>query len=225
MTRSMTYAPEFAALIVIVVACGAETGQTSADASVDTADDARAAAPDMDTIADALDTTATTPRQNADAVDPGPLLLTPDGWGPLRIGMSRAEVVAAAGADAQPDAVGGPDPERCDEFRPSDAPQGVLVMIESDVLTRISVSRTTDIATPAGFRVGASGTEVEQAYGARALVQDHEYQEPPARYITVWRDASPESERRGIRYEVDASDRVVHLRAGGASVEYVEGCV
>src|SRR5690606_14165403 len=33
-------------------------------------------------------------------------LLTEEGWGPIRIGMTRAEVVAAAGEDANPDAVG-----------------------------------------------------------------------------------------------------------------------
>lgn len=154
---------------------------------------------------------------------PGPTLLTPDGWGPLRIGMSRAEVVAAAGEDAQPDAVGGPDPEACDEFRPRDAPDGILVMIERDVLTRISVSRTSDVATPARFHVGDSGAAVLAAYGAQAVVEPHKYWEPPARYVTVWRQA--DGERRGIRYEIDADDEIVHIRAGGRSIEYVEGCL
>src|SRR5690606_9883692 len=67
--------------------------------------------------------------------------ITPDGWGPLRIGMTRAEVVAAAGEDANPNAVGGPIPEECDEFRPREAPDGVLLMLEQGVLTRISISR------------------------------------------------------------------------------------
>ena len=157
------------------------------------------------------------------AVQPGPTLLTPDGWGPLRIGMTRAEVVAAAGEDAQPDAVGGSEPEACDQFRPRDAPAGILVMIERDVLTRISVSRTSDIATPAGFRVGDSGADVLAAYGAQAVVEPHKYWEPPARYVTVWRQS--DGERRGIRYETDPDDEVVHIHAGGPSIEYVEGCL
>ena len=157
------------------------------------------------------------------AVQPGPTLLTPDGWGPLRIGMTRAEVVAAAGEDAQPDAVGGSEPEACDQFRPRDAPAGILVMIERDVLTRISVSRTSDIATPAGFRVGDSGADVLAAYGAQAVVEPHKYWERPARYVTVWRQSK--GERRGIRYETDPDDEVVHIHAGGPSIEYVEGCL
>ena len=139
--------------------------------------------------------------------------------------MSRADVVAAAGDDANPDAVGGRDPERCDEFRPRSAPVGVLIMVERDILTRISVSRNTDIATPTGFRVGDSGASVLGEYGARARVDPHQYWEPPAQYITAWRQTPPEVERRGFRYEIGSDGNIVHLRAGGPSIEYVEGCV
>lgn len=157
--------------------------------------------------------------------EPTAVLLTPDGWGPLRIGMSRAEVVAAAGDDANPDAVGGPDPERCDEFRPSNAPAGILVMVESGILTRISVSRNSEIKTPEGFRVGDLGSSVLAEFGSRARVDPHQYWEPPAKYITVWQQASAEADRRGMRYEIDVAGEIVHLRAGGPSIEYVEGCV
>ena len=67
----------------------------------------------------------------------------PDGWGLLRIGMTRAEVVAAAGEDANPNAVGGPNPKECDEFRPARTPRGLLVMLEDGILTRISLSEGT----------------------------------------------------------------------------------
>jgi outer membrane protein assembly factor BamE (lipoprotein component of BamABCDE complex) len=44
---------------------------------------------------------------------PGPAanVLTSQGFGPLRIGMTRAEVETALGADSNPGAVGGPEPE------------------------------------------------------------------------------------------------------------------
>lgn len=163
----------------------------------------------------------------AESVDPepGPRLLTADGWGPLRIGMSRAEVVAAAGDDSDPAAVGGPDPETCDEFRPRNAPEGVLVMIREGVLTRVSVSRNPDISTPAGFGVGDSGSAILAEYGARADVEPHQYWRPPAKYVTAWRQASSPSERRGIRYEINSEDEVVHLRGGDHSIENVDGCV
>jgi len=157
--------------------------------------------------------------------EPDTRLLTPDGWGPLRIGMSRAEVVAAAGEDANPGAVGGPEPDICDEFRPRNAPDGVLVMVERDTLTRISVSRNTDIATPAGFSVGDRGASVRDQLGREAVVEPHKYWEAPAMYITLWRESPQGAERRGVRYEVDADGAIVHIRAGGPSIEYVEGCL
>lgn len=155
---------------------------------------------------------------------PGPELLTPDGWGPLRIGMTLDEIVAAAGPDAHPEAVGGPFPEECDEFRPQQAPDGVLVMVENGILTRISIIRDNGVATPEGIRVGDPADRVLQAYGDRAVLEPHKYVEPPAAYLTVWREAGV-GERRGLRYEVDAEGRVSFLRAGGASIEYVEGCL
>lgn len=151
--------------------------------------------------------------------------LTPDGWGPLQIGMSRAEVVSAVGEDENPDAAGGPDPERCDEFHPGKAPAGILVMIEDGVLTRVSVSRNPEIATPEGFSVGDSASRVIEAYGSRAEVDRHQYWPDPAKYITVWRDAPSEPDRRGIRYEIDSAGIIVHIRAGARSIEFVEGCL
>lgn len=207
------------ALAIGSVACEpgpppAPTGATSPD-TVSGAD-----------VAAGADTGAATGADPADPLsEPDPLLLTSDGWGPLRIGMSRAEVVAAAGEDANPEAVGGPEPERCDEFRPTDAPDGVLVMIENGILTRISVARNTEIATPAGFSVGDAAGDVVASYGDRAEVTPHKYVDAPARYITVWSESRRDGERRGIRYEVGADDVVTFLRGGGPSIEYVEGCL
>lgn len=179
--------------------------------------------PESSSRAGAADTTSdvTTPPQHA---TPSATLLTPDGWGPLRIGMSRAEVVAAAGEDANPDAVGGPNPEECDEFRPTSAPDGVLVMIENGVLTRVSVSRNRDISTPEGHRIGDPASAVLDSYGPRARVEPHKYWDAPAKYITVGRESSA-ADSRGLRYEIDPNEHVAHLRAGGPSIEYVEGCL
>jgi hypothetical protein len=140
--------------------------------------------------------------------------------------MTRAQVEAAAGPDANPDAVGGPDPASCDQFRPLSAPQGLLVMIERDTLTRISFSRSAAVATDAGFTIGDSAAAVQRHYGARADVTPHEYQSAPAKYITIWtRGRPPESSARGIVYEIGADDRIAYIHAGGPSIQYVEGCL
>lgn len=151
--------------------------------------------------------------------------LTPEGWGPLRIGMTRAEVVAAAGKDANPEAVGGPEPDVCDQFRPADAPEGLLVMIERDRLTRISVARTSDITTERGFGVGSEGDEIAAAYGDAATRSPHKYLDGRAEYITIWSADPSAEEARGIVYETGTDGRVTHVHAGGTSIRYVEGCL
>jgi hypothetical protein len=139
--------------------------------------------------------------------------------------MTRAEVVSAAGEDANPNAVGGPEPDQCDQFRPRSAPNGLLVMLERGVLTRISVSRNPTVKTPEGFGVGDSAAPIIARYGSRARVDLHKYSEAPAKYITVWEGSPTATDRRGIRYEIDTTDRVAHVHAGSQSIEYVEGCL
>ena len=156
--------------------------------------------------------------------------LTPEGWGPLKIGMTLAEITAAAGADAEPDAVGGADPAACDQFRPERAPAGLLVMVEQGRLTRISLIQGSPVRTDRNIGVGDGRDRVEAAYGAAAVASLHKYVEKPAGYLDVWAgggggDAfAPAPSARGIRYEIDAANRVSAIHAGGPAIQYVEGC-
>lgn len=159
----------------------------------------------------------------AEAVAPN--ALTANGWGPLRIGMSRAQVVAAAGEDRHPEAVGGPDPDECDEFRPSRAPDGMIVMVERGRLTRISLVAGSDVRTEDGFAVGDPAPAIKAAYGASAVVRPHKYLPAPAEYIIVRRADDSGDNARGLVYETGVDRRVTHIRAGGPSIEYVEGCL
>lgn len=206
--------------LVVTVTCSCDRGDSS------TADTPAVGATPGTGAADSANRTDTAgaPAQDAPA-RPGENLLTADGWGPLRMGMTRAEIFAAAGEDANPEAVGGPEPDRCDQFRPSRAPVGLLVMVEEGVLTRISVSRNSDISTPDGITVGSAGSEVLGALGSRAVVESHKYWPSPAKYVTIWHVSASSDERRGIRYEIGPEDHVVHIHAGGRSIEYVEGCL
>jgi hypothetical protein len=180
----------------------------------------RDAAPAGDTATTpaAVDSMSAAPPDSAAAIGP-------DGWGLLRIGMTRAEVVAAAGEDANPNAVGGPNPDECDQFRPGRTPQGLLVMLENGILTRISLSDGTGILTESGIGVGDSASAVMAAHGSEAVTTPHKYQDAPARYIAVWRTAPPGPDARGIVYEIGGDDHVMHIHAGGPSIEYVEGCL
>lgn len=164
----------------------------------------------------------------ATAATPGGAL-TAAGWGPLRIGMARSEVVATLGPDANPGAVGGPEPELCEEFRPSRAPRDMLVMIERGRLSRISIVRNSAVRTDTGLGIGVTPADVRAIYGRRVQSSPHKYEAAPAEYLTIWdrdRFDSYVDDRaaRGIRYVVDGSGKVSAIHVGGPSIQYVEGC-
>lgn len=158
-------------------------------------------------------------------------VLTAEGFGPLRIGMTRAEVEAALGPDASPNSVGGPDPETCDEFHPNRAPEGLNVMIQNGRLTRITASRAGP-RTEAGVGVGDGADAVRAAYGDKALFTPHKYVSAPAGYATVWTKNGGAAgvyvenpEARGIVFDINAEQKVGFIHVGGPSIQYVEGCL
>jgi hypothetical protein len=158
-------------------------------------------------------------------------VLTADGYGPLRIGMTRAEVVKAVGEDSDPEAVGGPDPEACDEFHPGRAPKGLLVMIEAGRLTRISLVRDSKVKTDRGLGLGATAAAVRAAYGPALSAEPHKYEDKPAEYLTFRTKDAPKgagaatlATARGMLYEIGSKGTVQRISAGGPSIQYVEGC-
>lgn len=144
--------------------------------------------------------------------------------------MARGEVEAALGADADPGAVGGPNPEACDQFKPERAPDGMLLMLEKGKLTRISLGRGADMATDRGIRLGDGAAKVRAAYGADLRSTPHAYLDPEGGYLTAWARGGGDGEvhdpaARGIRYEIGTDDRVTAIHAGGPAIQYVEGCL
>jgi len=156
-------------------------------------------------------------------------VLTAEGLGPARIGMSRAELVAAWGEDSNPGAVGGADPAACDEFHPAKAPPGVNVMLQDGVLARITLMRDAAIRTDRGFGLGDTGLAVRQAYGGAIVAQPHKYQAAPAEDLFAWSrggstDYVTDPAARGVRYEVGSDGKVAMIHAGGPAIQLVEGC-
>ena len=198
----------YTTLAALIVGCEQQTNQDAADV-----------VSQSDTAALAANAAPPAPPSASDSV------LTPDGWGVLQIGMTRSEVVAAAGEDAHPEAVGGPDPASCDEFRPDRAPDGLLVMIRNGELARISITGNTGIVTSEGIGVGDPVTAVRQAYASELISSPHAFHSAPAEYLTMWKVQPPSPMARGIVYEVTDSGRVLRILAGDQSIEYREGCV
>jgi hypothetical protein len=157
--------------------------------------------------------------------------LTASGWGPLKIGMTLAEVTAALGPDSEPNAVGGADPQACDQFRPARAPEGLLVMMEQGRLTRISLIRDSKVRTDRNVGLGATAAAVRAAYPGSTLQSGpHKYEDKPAQYLVSWvsgggpLDGAIPANSRGINHEVNAAGAVGAIHAGGPSILYVEGC-
>lgn len=169
---------------------------------------------------------APTPPEQPSSSAPGANVLTAQGFGPLRIGMTRAEVEAALGPDSDPKSVGGPDPASCDMFRPARAPEGLSVMLENGVLTSVWVSRDAAVETDRGLNVGDTAAEVRRVHGSAAVAEPHKYVEAPAEYLTVWSTADHSSAAaRGLKYEIGLDGKVQTIAAGGPSISYVEGCL
>ena len=172
------------------------------------------------------------PTRPAEPTTPEPVVapLTAEGWGPLRVGMTLAEVEAAMGPDSNPNDVGGPDPESCDQFRPERAPEGLLVMMVDGRLNRISISEPSTLVTDRGLGVGATAAQVKSTYGDALYAEPHHYIGLPAEYLTAWVGGVPsdpyvqDPAARGVRYETNAEGVVEQIHVGGTAIQYVEGC-
>ena len=145
--------------------------------------------------------------------------LTPAGWGPVRIGMTRGQVDKALQLQLEGDAF---DNEgRCAELYSSNEKlAGLYFMFLDGKLSRISAVEKALIKTPRGMSVGSNAEEVRSAYGEKLLAEPHHYEGEPAEYLTYW--LKPKAS--GVRFETDAQHKVETIHAGNDSIELVEGC-
>ena len=147
----------------------------------------------------------------------GDWVLTVDGLGPVRIGMTQAQVAQALGTKLEGEAIESDD--ICVE-KASPRLKGVYFMFEERKLTRISIGDDSRVRTPRGIGVGASAAEVRRKYPKPLQAEPHHYLDLPGEYLTYW----TVPKRRGVRFETDLKRRVQTIHAGGPSIQYVEGC-
>jgi hypothetical protein len=145
--------------------------------------------------------------------------LTPAGWGPVHIGMTRAQVSKALKVELEGDAF---DNEgSCIELFPeSEALKGSFFMFLDGKLSRISISEPSKVVTPRGIGVGASADDVRKAYGEQLQAEPNHYLDLPAEYLTFWLKPN----KSGVRFETDAQRKVETIHAGNDSIQYIEGC-
>lgn len=177
-------------------------------------------------------TEAKAPESVASAVAPDAAsspVLTPQGYGPLKIGMTQAEVDAAVGPP--PANAAEAEPSECRQYHPPRAPEGLLVMTEKGVLTRLTAIGGSSVKTADGVGVGYDGEQLKTKYGATARFSPHKYVAAPAGYLTAWTGGDHLSDAyvsdpaaRGLVFEIGGDGKVAFIHAGGPSIQYVEGC-
>jgi hypothetical protein len=145
--------------------------------------------------------------------------LTPTGWGPVRIGMNRAQLSKALHLELEGDAF---DNEgNCVELYSSDERlAGLYFMFLDGKLSRVSAVEKASIRTPRGMGIGSTADEVRAAYGAKLQAEPHHYEGEPAEYLTYWLKPA----KSGVRFETDMSRHVTEIHAGNDSIQYIEGC-
>lgn len=145
--------------------------------------------------------------------------LTPAGWGPVRIGMTRGQVTKALQVELEGEAF---DNEgSCIELFPeSEQLKGTYFMFIDGKLSRITVADSDKIMTPRGIHVGSTADEVRTAYGDGLQAEPNHYLDLPAEYLTFW--LQPNS--RGVRFETDSQRKVESIHAGDETIQYIEGC-
>ncbi len=143
------------------------------------------------------------------------LFVSPDGFGPVKVGMTLPQASQALGVRVTADA--GHD-GGCYYASPEGGFKGVAFMMSGPRIVRIDV-RSSRYATDRGARVGDSEARIKRLYRGEYKVSRHKYFEA-GRYIEV----GAEGGRYLLLFETDGR-RVTTYRVGRPEqVGYVEGC-
>jgi hypothetical protein len=161
------------------------------------------------------------PATPAPAPAPAPAaeVISSEGFGAVKIGMTEQEVINVLGAGAKP-AVGAGEPNGCHHvYSPKDP--GLAVMIENGKATRVTAQRNSTAKSDKGVGLGATAEQVQAAYGSTPLESEpHKYEAAPAKYLTAWTVKG----QSGVRYVINSQGVVANIHGGGPSILYVEGC-
>lgn len=143
-------------------------------------------------------------------------VVRPEGAGPVKIGMTIAQINAAL---SEKFALPAEKDERgCFFVSPSRHPDFDF-MIENGRLVRIDVAKP-GVATVEGIQVGDSEARAKSVYGSRLKVEPHAYNGPEGHYLTV----RSKDGRYGTRFETDGGKIQSYYAGLYSAVQYIEGC-
>lgn len=139
-----------------------------------------------------------------------------DGVGPVRIGMSLAQLNGALHETFRmPEAK---EDQGCFYVNPT-AHRDVAFMIESGRLVRIEVNAR-GVSAAEGIRVGDSKAHALQVYGPRVEVEAHAYTGPEGHYLTI----RSKDGLYGIRFETEKGKIKMFYAGYSKAIQYIEGC-
>lgn len=143
-------------------------------------------------------------------------VVTHDGFGPVKVGMTLPQASEALGVRVTRGA--GYEGDGCYYASPEKGYEGVAFMMSGSRVVRIDV-RSGRYATDRGARVGDSEARIKRLYGGEYKVSRHKYFEA-GRYIEV----AAKGGRYLLIFETNGG-RVTSYRVGRPEqVGYVEGC-
>jgi hypothetical protein len=137
-----------------------------------------------------------------------------DGVGPVKIGMTLAQLSAALHQDLADDEK---DEHGC-FYIDAHAHDHVGFMIIDGHVMRVDVGAP-GVKTVEGIQVGDSEARARQVYGPKMKVIGHQYIDT-GHYLTV-RSADG---RYGIRFETDKGKIIEYYAGTYEAIQYVEGC-
>lgn len=143
--------------------------------------------------------------------------LTAQGWGKLRIGMRERDAVRIFHLRVPIDDAASFD------CRENEMPghEGLYVMAERGVITRITIAGPSQLRTDRGLGIGSTEDEVKRAYGRRLKIATAPYEDEPAHQLIAWSRKSG----RGVRYDTNVAGAVNAIFVGNRTIEYIEGCL
>jgi len=146
------------------------------------------------------------------AAAPRPVL-TPDGMGAIRIGMSEAEAARRFGmvsTEVDGDCHHLEFPGRVD----------LTGLARKGRIAGLLASGESQLRTDRGIRIGSTERDVRRAYGPGLKVEPSTYDDPPAHYLTFW--VRPNV--RGVKFVTDAKGLVIAINVGDETIGWTDGC-
>lgn len=156
-------------------------------------------------------------QTDSSSTAPKAFVVDASGAGRIRTGVTLAQLSATLGEQLK---AGYRDNETCDYVTPGSVPSGVSLMVISDTVARIDVTKP-GVPTTEGASVGDTEAKVLGLYKGLISVEPHKYTGPVGHYLVV---TPPSDTLNRIIFETDGK-LVTRYRAGRLpAVGFVEGC-